>query len=244
MEEEDYLASLRAQKFSRNNEFENENNFRFLVKFCNKFSETETLIKKFQYSLDTVEGEDAEWMALQIRELQNQMFFLRQLLQGVPTLDEKQLNELYQYDLMQIPLLQRWMMYNSWKVKALEIQEERAAQLEKLYFENANKLKDVRNLESAEICENADIVGLTTTGAARQRALLNHLKPKIGKIYFATINSILYSLSLKFLFSPPPLYSCGRGSRRSVGVACSLRIIDFMSATDSHRYVHLQKKPW
>jgi hypothetical protein len=172
-------------------------------------------------------------MELQIQELQNQVFFLRQLLQGVPTLDEKQLNELYQYDLLQIPLLQRWMMYNSWKVKALEIQEERAAQLEKLYFENANRLKDVRNLESAEICENADIVGLTTTGAARQRALLNHLKPKIGNIYFATINSILYSLSQKFLFSP--LYSCGRGSRRSVGVACSLRIVNFMSATDSHR---------
>jgi hypothetical protein len=232
VEEEDYLASLREQKFSRNNEFENENNDLF-VKFCYKFSETETLIETFQYSLDTVEGEDAEWMALQIRELQNQMFFLHQLLQGVPTLDEKQLNELYQYNLMQIPLLQRWMMYNSWKVKALEIKEKRAAQLEKLYFANANRLKDVRNLESAEICENADIVGLTTTGAARQRALLNHLKPKIGNIYFATINSILYSLSQKFLFSP--LYSCGRGSRRSVGVACSLRIVNFMSATDSHR---------
>ncbi|EFX71347.1 hypothetical protein DAPPUDRAFT_129702 [Daphnia pulex] len=57
--------------------------------------------------------------------------------------------------------------------------KERAAQLEKLYFENAKKLKDVRNLESAEICQKADIVGLTTTGAAKQRALLNHLKPKI-----------------------------------------------------------------
>jgi hypothetical protein len=233
------LASLKEQQFSRNLKAENENSNRFFVKFCYKFSETDASIKKWKDSLESVEGEDAEWMRSEIRGLQDRMFLLRQLLQGVPTLDEEQLNELYNRDLMQIPLHQRWMMYNSWKLKALEIEEERAAQLEKLYFENANKLKDVRNLESAEICQRADIVGLTTTGAARQRALLNHLKPKIGNIFFATINSILYSLSLKFLFSP--LYSCGGGSRRGVGVPCSLRIIDFMSATDSHRYVHLQK---
>jgi hypothetical protein len=94
-------------------------------------------------------------------------------------------------------------MYNSWKVKALEIQEERAAQLEKLYFENANKLKDVRNLESAEICQKADIVGLTTTGAAKQRALLNHLKPKIGNIYVAMINSITLFFITQIFILPP-----------------------------------------
>ena len=180
MEEEDFLGSLKAQHFP--NELVNESDYNLFVKFCYNFSETETMIKKFQDSLDTVEGEDADWMRFRIRELQHQVLLLRQLLQGVPTLDETRLNELYKYDLMQIPLLQRWMMYNSWKVKALEIQKERAAQLEKLYFENANRLKDVRNLESAEICRKADVVGLTTTGAARHRALLNHLKPKIGKI--------------------------------------------------------------
>jgi hypothetical protein len=184
VEEEDYLTPLKEQHSARHIELKNQNNDHCYVEFCYRFSETETTIKRFQESLENFQGEDAEVMGLQIRELQNQVFFLRQLLQGVPTLDEKQLNELYQYDLLQIPLLQRWMMYNSWKVKALEIQEERAAQLEKLYFENANKLKDVRNLESAEICQKADIVGLTTTGAAKQRALLNHLKPKIGKIEF------------------------------------------------------------
>ena len=83
------------------------------------------------------------------------------------------------------------MMYNSWKVKALEVLEKEAAQLEKFYFENANRLKDARNLESAEICQKADIVGLTTTGAARHRALLNHLKPKIGKISFSILQKLI-----------------------------------------------------
>ncbi len=189
VEVEDFLALLKGRSVSENLKDESHN--RFFVKFCYKCSETEVSIKKFRESLDTVEGEDADWIRFQIRELQDQMMLLRQLLQGVLTLNEKQLNELYKQDLMQIPLLQRWMMYNSWKEKALEIQEERAAQLEKLYFENANQLKDVRNLESAEICQNADIVGLTTTGAAKQRALLNHLKPKIGIISFSMLRKVI-----------------------------------------------------
>jgi hypothetical protein len=182
VEEEDYLASFKEHHVSNQLKLENNSNNRFSVKFCYEFSETDAAITKYKESLDSVQGEDITWMSSKIKELQKQLFLLRQLLQGVPTLNEKQLNELYKYELMQIPLTQRWMMYNSWKVKALEIHEERAAQLEKLYLENANRLKDVRNLESAEICQKADIVGFTTTGAAKQRALLNHLKPKIGKI--------------------------------------------------------------
>jgi hypothetical protein len=189
VEVEDFLELLKSHKVSENLKDESQN--RFFVKFCYKCSETDASIKKLRESLDQVEGEDADCIRFQIQELRDQMMFLRQLLQGIPTLNEKQLNELYKHDLMQIPLLKRWMMYNSWKVKALEIQEERAALLEKLYFENANRLKDVRNLESAEICQNADIVGLTTTGAARQRALLNHLKPKIGKISFSILQKVI-----------------------------------------------------
>ena len=190
-EDNDYLGGFsEVQDVTRNLELEEDFfgiNNRFFVKFAYKSSETETSIKKFKESLDrpTVRREDADCIRFKIRKLQKQVWLLRELLQGVPTLDGKQLNELYKCDLMQIPLPQRWMMYNSWKVKALEIQEERAAQLETLYFENVNQLKDVRNLESAEICQKVDIVGLTTTAAARQRALLNHLKPKIGRILFS-----------------------------------------------------------
>lgn len=174
------MAAVKAQKFSRHSNPEDEALNKVFVNFSYKFSEDETLIKEFKECLETVEGEDATWYELNIRELQNKMLLLRQLLLTVPTLEEKQLDGWYKNDIMHIPLNIRWMMYNSWKAKALDIQEERATKLEELYLKNANRLKDVRTLESAEICQNADIVGLTTTGAAKQRALLNHLKPKIG----------------------------------------------------------------
>ena len=54
--------------------------------------------------------------------------------------------------------------------------------IEESFQQLTKRLKDVRHLESAEICKKSAIVGFTTTGAAKQRALLNHLNPKIGKI--------------------------------------------------------------
>ncbi|KAI9558322.1 hypothetical protein GHT06_015075 [Daphnia sinensis] len=179
VEDDDHLASVKAHRFSRHSNPEDEALKKVFVNFSYKFSEDETSIKEFRECLETVEEEDASWYEVNIRELQNRMLLLRQLLQTVPTLEDKQLDGLYKNDIMGIPLHIRWMMYNSWKAKALDIQEERVTKLEELYLTNANRLKDVRTLESAEICQNADIVGLTTTGAAKQRALLNHLKPKI-----------------------------------------------------------------
>lgn len=181
IEDDDHLAFVKEQKLKRNDEPEVEALNKVFVDFSYKFSQDETSIKEYRESMEKVEGEDAYWYALNIRGLQDKMLLLRQLLQTVPTLDDKQLDEWYKFDIVRIPLYIRWMMYNSWKAKALEIQEEQVSRLEELYFKNAIQLKDVRTLESAEICQNADIVGFTTTGAAKQRALLNHLKPKIGK---------------------------------------------------------------
>jgi len=39
--------------------------------------------------------------------------------------------------------------------------------------------KEIEILDSSEACANADIIGVTTTGAAKHRALLGHLNSKI-----------------------------------------------------------------
>ncbi|XP_057379532.1 NFX1-type zinc finger-containing protein 1-like [Daphnia carinata] len=179
VEDDDHLASVKAKAVDRHSKPEDEALKKVFVKFSYKSSEDETLIKEYRESLETMEGEDVAWYEFHIQELQNRILLLRQLLQTVPTLKEKQLDEWYTNDIMRIPLHIRWMMYSSWKVKALDIQEKRITKLEESYVKHATQLKDVRTLESAEICQNADIVGLTATGAAKQRALLNHLKPKI-----------------------------------------------------------------
>ena len=138
------------------------------VNFAIKLS---TIEEKFQRIKKS--WKEDEWTKVNLN-------LLRSLLKNAPTADEKQMQEWYQRDLFEIPLHHRWMMYSAWRRQALDIQEQRAAEIEKLFQENNAHLKDVRNLQSAEICHNADIVGFTTTGAAKNRALLNHLKPKIG----------------------------------------------------------------
>ncbi len=180
-EDDDYFEILKETKYSSSNEKTDELiNNRVNVKFALKLSSLDNKIKELKESLQNFEKEDAKWVKMEIEYRQINLNLLRPLLQIVPVADEKQLENLYQRDLFQIPVHQRWMMYSSWRRKALDIQEQRAADIEKLYHENAAKLKDVRSLESSEICQNADVVGFTTTGAARNRALLNHLKPKIG----------------------------------------------------------------
>lgn len=151
------------------------------VKFALKLSEIEDEIASMKTFLEDVEGEDEEFLKEKIAELQAKLALVRQLLNKVPLADQKQLDTWYKRDLLEIPLPQRWMMYNSWKSNAVAIQEQRAAKIEEEYIGKAEQLKDVRTLESADLCQNADVVGMTTTGAAKHRALLNHIKPKIGK---------------------------------------------------------------
>jgi hypothetical protein len=43
-------------------------------------------------------------------------------------------------------------------------------------LQQTNEIKDIETIETAEIIRNAHVVGITTTGAAKNRALLEHLK--------------------------------------------------------------------
>ena len=179
-EEEDYLAILGENKYSGRDETDDILERRVFVNFAFKLNLIENRINELENSINKFEKEDALWIKKEIEWSQTTLKLLRILLHYVPTADEKQLQDWYTRELYQIPVHNRWMMYSAWRRRALDIQEQRAADIENLFRENTAKLKNVRDLESAEICHSADIVGFTTTGAAKNRALLNHLKPKIG----------------------------------------------------------------
>lgn len=145
-EDEDFLAQLRAAKPLRH-EIVDVLSERVFVNFAYKCSSDKTEITNLSKHLETLENEDAAWVKESIRVLEIKMSLVRQLLQMAPRLDDKQLEGLYKQDFMQIPVHQRWMMYNTWKFKALEVQEQRAAEIEEKYHQNSQRLKDVRTLE-------------------------------------------------------------------------------------------------
>ena len=96
------------------------------------------------------------------------------------------------YHLTQLPYEVRWKEYLRWRDRAVELLEEQVGQLETKIRVQVQELKEVEMVEAAEIIRSVDIVGITTSGAAKQKAMMEHLKCKIGK--YITIIFLLLSL--------------------------------------------------
>uniref|UniRef100_T1IT10 RZ-type domain-containing protein n=1 Tax=Strigamia maritima TaxID=126957 RepID=T1IT10_STRMM len=70
----------------------------------------------------------------------------------------------------------RWKLYRRWIRQFQVCVEERMIQLQRQYETEAKKLKEVINAEELSILRDKDIIGMTTTGAAKY---LKELKPSI-----------------------------------------------------------------
>ena len=126
--------------------------------------------------LDTaVNEEDKSLMSFAKNQIQ-QMQYIRDLL-----LDEE--NDIFQEDdfsadrIMTMPLSQRWMLFGQWKRSYENIINEELQEFK-------GKIKEYNQLKGealAALCRTADVIGMTTTGAAKNRLLLESLKAKIGK---------------------------------------------------------------
>ena len=126
--------------------------------------------------LDTaVNEEDKSLMRFAKNQIQ-QMQYIRDLL-----LDEE--NDIFQEDdfsadrIMTMPLSQRWMLFGQWKRSYENIINEELQEFK-------GKIKEYNQLKGealAALCRTADVIGMTTTGAAKNRLLLESLKAKIGK---------------------------------------------------------------
>ena len=55
---------------------------------------------------------------------------------------------------------------------------------EKKYEDNIKKYNELKGQALAALCRTADVVGMTTTGAAKNRQLLEALGAKIGMFVF------------------------------------------------------------
>ena len=155
----------------------NQEKIRFVFIADNLQKEISNLIKE----RESLEKEDIWWADNCIAELQFRLEAIRKLL--VTPFDRVDVN-LKNVELMQIPFIGRWHIYSVWKQRALEALEAEISVLEAKCRIQINKVKDVDTLATAELIRGADIVGITTTGAAKQGALLAPLKSKIGKKFF------------------------------------------------------------
>ncbi|XP_022092094.1 NFX1-type zinc finger-containing protein 1-like isoform X2 [Acanthaster planci] len=73
----------------------------------------------------------------------------------------------------------RWRLYRLWVRKYLEDHEAELQRQRQVYEDLSEKLQDFRSEEDLEILREANIIGMTTTGAAKYRAVLQRLRPGI-----------------------------------------------------------------
>ena len=91
--------------------------------------------------------------------------------------------------ILTLPLSQRWMLFARWKRAYQEIIDQDMRGTEKEYEDKIVEYNKLKGQSLAALCRTADIVGMTTTGAAKNRLLLESLKAKIG-------NKVSYGFSV------------------------------------------------
>ena len=92
-------------------------------------------------------------------------------------MDEDEANEIY--DINALSYTDRWRLYNFWEEQQYKHLQKMNRQLVQDYTENYKKLDEHRKFKDIGTLERADVVGMTTTGAAKYQHILHRIKPKI-----------------------------------------------------------------
>ncbi|XP_069075559.1 NFX1-type zinc finger-containing protein 1-like isoform X2 [Pleurodeles waltl] len=82
-------------------------------------------------------------------------------------------------DLWQLPPSQRWDLYRLWRAKYLIDIRRDICTIENEYQQVTKRMNELRDQEDLLILRKACIIGMTTTGAAKYRKVLQEIRPKI-----------------------------------------------------------------
>ena len=108
------------------------------------------------------------------------MQYIRDLLLSMPY-DTCHMEDFSANQIMTMPISQRWMLFAQWKRIYQEIVNQDLRDTQKDYEEKIKEYNQLKGEALAALCRTADVIGMTTTGAAKNRLLLESLKAKIGK---------------------------------------------------------------
>ena len=126
----------------------------------------------------TINGEEKILLGFAKKQLER-MGFVRDLLSSIS--NEACLEEDFQADqIMVMPFRERWMLFDQWKRVYREIIEQDVRESTEKYQAQIKEYNELKGKALAALCRTADVIGMTTTGAAKNRSLLESLGAKIG----------------------------------------------------------------
>ncbi|KAG8185046.1 hypothetical protein JTE90_017067 [Oedothorax gibbosus] len=73
----------------------------------------------------------------------------------------------------------RWRLYKFWLKCYKEDKENEKYKLQETFYSELKTLCELRTEEDIQICQKADVVGMTTTGASKYRQIVQQLNPKV-----------------------------------------------------------------
>ncbi|XP_027002552.1 NFX1-type zinc finger-containing protein 1 [Tachysurus fulvidraco] len=83
------------------------------------------------------------------------------------------------WNVWEFKLNDRWRLYRLWMLRYHTDLRMKALQAEQVYQDAAERLAEVRRHEDLCVLKNARVIGMTTTGAAKYRQVLQELKPRL-----------------------------------------------------------------
>ena len=83
------------------------------------------------------------------------------------------------YDVWSIGLNERWRLYNYWLSCYCEERAQYVSRISTRYNQLANQLAELYREQDYDILREASVVGMTTTGAAKYRSLIQRVQPRI-----------------------------------------------------------------
>ncbi|MCJ8729395.1 hypothetical protein PDJAM_G00105760 [Pangasius djambal] len=87
--------------------------------------------------------------------------------------------ELQVWNVWQLKLKDRWRLYRLWVLRYQIDLRGKALQAEQVYQDAAERLSEIRRREDLCVLQHAKVIGMTTTGAAKYRQVLQELKPRL-----------------------------------------------------------------
>lgn len=166
---------------SKRKDDQQENISRVDFQFAFSTESLDERIAEWMELLENLEDRDLESAKLSIEDIYTLKRLLEELIAILPTVDVHVFNQLIEKEFAQLTSLERWKIYSFLRSSAIEKLEDKICAIQALHKQQENEMKDVETIENAEIIRGAHVVGITTTGAAKQRALLERLQSKIGK---------------------------------------------------------------
>lgn len=117
------------------------------------------------------------WQTVQMDQKKRQRLIHKQLSRGLQPMSDEESHRIY--DLRVLRSQQRWRLYLQWRDKYVKFKTEQLELLSQDYKASCEAFEEQRRKIDHWVVRGSDVIGMTTTGAAKHNHIIQSIQPKI-----------------------------------------------------------------